>query len=95
MKDYLEDEKYLEKVLRYLPKYMNAEIASTGGGYYSVVIPFDQYHLDISNDGGGLLLYNEHGEYVAILSQETNPRKLAKIATNIYLMNFNPNESEN
>ena len=94
MKDCLEDEKYLEKVLRYLPEYMKAEIQSTGGGYYSIVIPFDLHTLEISDEGGGLNLYSE-GSYILTISQETNPRKLAKIARDIYLMNFNPNESEN
>ena len=87
MKDYTEQDDYLERVLKYLPKHMKAEICSTGGGYESIIIPFDQHTLEISDEGGGLSLYSE-GAYILTISQETNPRKLAKTATDIYRMNF-------
>ena len=79
---------YLDKVLKALPSGLKAEICSTGGGYYSIIIPFDQYQIDIPAESGGACLYDNQGNFVMILTNETNPRKLAKIVTDLYLINF-------
>ena len=79
---------YLERVLKHLPAKLKAEIASTGGGYYSIVIPFDQHHIDIPGENGGALLYDNEGVYVAILTNRSNPLTLASFVTKFWELNM-------
>jgi hypothetical protein len=87
------NEEYLKKVLKYLPKYVKAEIQYTGGGYYSIFIDWDLYKLEIPGENGGLFLNDEEGAYIMFLSAETNPRKLGKLVIDLYDLNYSTRES--
>ena len=77
-----------EKYLKYLPSKLKAEITSTGGGYYSVIIPLGEHHIDISAEYGGASLFSNDGSFIATLSDRSNPLTLAKFVTDFWSLNM-------
>lgn len=78
---------YLERVLKHLPTKLKAEIASTGGGYYSIIIPLGEHHIDLP-DGGGASIYDNEGAFIAVLTDRSNPLTLASFVTKFWELNM-------